>query len=129
MRKVFSFFSYILYLLIIFAFTTITYLLSFHDPLTLLFTLSFYFPLMPNACSAPGCTSNYYPDGRVHIFRIPDNSPALKQAWIRALHSEDIDRLKVFNVCIKCSCKNMWGIFIRLPVEMVLSMYLVINLI
>ena len=56
---------------------------------------------MPSACSAPGCTSNYYPNERVHIFRMPDNPPELKQAWIRALHREDIDRLKVVNVCIK----------------------------
>lgn len=56
---------------------------------------------MPSPCSAPGCTSNYYPDDRVHIFRLPENPPELKRAWIRALHREDIDRLKVVNVCIK----------------------------
>ncbi|KAI6656233.1 hypothetical protein LOD99_1566 [Oopsacas minuta] len=30
-----------------------------------------------------------------------ENPPALKQTWIRTLHREDIDRLKVVNVCIK----------------------------
>ena len=80
-----------------------------------MFTLSFYFPLMPNACSAPGCTSNYYPVARVHIFRIPDNWPELKQAWIRALHSEDIDRLKVVNVCIKCFLEEYVGYFHKVP--------------
>ncbi|KAI6648318.1 hypothetical protein LOD99_12127 [Oopsacas minuta] len=32
---------------------------------------------------------------------MPENPPELKHAWIRALHREDIDRLKVVNVCIK----------------------------
>ncbi|KAI6661466.1 hypothetical protein LOD99_13339 [Oopsacas minuta] len=32
---------------------------------------------------------------------MPENQPELKQAWIRALHREDIDHLKVVNECIK----------------------------
>ncbi|KAI6658650.1 hypothetical protein LOD99_11028 [Oopsacas minuta] len=32
---------------------------------------------------------------------MPENPLELKQAWICALHREDIDRLKVVNVCIK----------------------------
>ncbi|KAI6648378.1 hypothetical protein LOD99_8168 [Oopsacas minuta] len=80
------------------------YLLSFYDPFTFRLTISLYIAgisLIPSACSAPGCISNYYPDDRVHIFRVPENPPELKQAWIRALHCDNIDRLKVVNVCIK----------------------------
>ncbi|KAI6652429.1 hypothetical protein LOD99_7443 [Oopsacas minuta] len=32
---------------------------------------------------------------------MPENPSELKRAWVRALHREDIDRLKVANVCIK----------------------------
>ena len=56
---------------------------------------------MPSSCSAPGCTSNYDQDDRVPIFRMPDKPPELRQAWISALHRDDIDTLKVVNVCAK----------------------------
>ena len=56
---------------------------------------------MPSSCSVPGCTSNYHPDDRVPIFKMPDIPPTLKQAWIRALRRENIDSLKVVNVCVK----------------------------
>ena len=56
---------------------------------------------MPSSCSVSGCTSNYHPDDRVPVFRMPDIPPALKQAWIRALRRENIDSLKVVNVCVK----------------------------
>ena len=56
---------------------------------------------MPSSCSAPGCTSNYDQDDRVPIFRMPDKPPELRQAWISALHRDDIGTLKVVNVCAK----------------------------
>ena len=56
---------------------------------------------MSSSFSVPSCTSNYHPDDRVPIFRMPDIPPALKQAWIRALLRENLDSLKVVNVCVK----------------------------
>ena len=57
---------------------------------------------MPNSCSAPGCKSNYYEtDDRVPVFKLPTNPPELKQAWIRALRRDDIEKMKVVRVCIK----------------------------
>ena len=50
---------------------------------------------------APGCKSNYKPDERIPCFRLPKAPPELKQAWIRALHRENIDELKEIFVCIK----------------------------
>ncbi|KAI6659855.1 hypothetical protein LOD99_14195 [Oopsacas minuta] len=46
---------------------------------------------------------------------MPENLPELKQAWIRALHREDIDRLKVVNVCIKHFREEDVEYFHKLP--------------
>ena len=56
---------------------------------------------MPRSCSAPGCRSNYSPDDRVPMIKMPEHTPELRQAWKRALHRDNIDNLKVVNVCVK----------------------------
>ena len=56
---------------------------------------------MPNNCSAPGCRSNYDPNDRIPVFKMPLKPDELKHAWLRALHREDVDELKVMYVCSK----------------------------
>ena len=57
---------------------------------------------MPNACSAPGCsTSNYNPTDRMPVFTMPQKPDQLRHAWLRALHREDRDYLKVVYVFSK----------------------------
>ena len=56
---------------------------------------------MPNTCSAPGCKSNYNPEDRIPVFRMPQQPDELRQSWIRALHREDLDNLKTVFVCVK----------------------------
>ena len=51
---------------------------------------------MPNTCSAPGCKSNYNPEDRIPVFRMPQQPDELRQSWIRALHREDLDNLKLY---------------------------------
>ena len=56
---------------------------------------------MPNSCSVPGCKSHYNVVDRVSVFKMPEILPDLKySAWTRALHHEDIIKLKVVDVCI-----------------------------
>ena len=56
---------------------------------------------MPNNCSAPGCKSNYDPTDRIPVFKMPQKPDELRHAWLRALHRDDIDELKVVYVCSK----------------------------
>ena len=56
---------------------------------------------MPNTCSARGCKSNYNPEDRIPVFRMPQQLDELRQSWIRALHREDLDNLKTVFVCVK----------------------------
>ena len=49
---------------------------------------------MPNTCSTPGCKSNYNPEDRIPVFRMPQQPDELRQSRIRALHREDLDNLK-----------------------------------
>ena len=57
---------------------------------------------MPNKCSAPNCTNNYYPsrDPYVPVFRLASKPPELRQEWIKALHRENITDLKHIFVCV-----------------------------
>ena len=57
---------------------------------------------MPNKCSAPNCTSNYYPsrDPYVPVFKLPSQPPELRQEWIKALHRENITDLQHIFVCV-----------------------------
>ena len=57
--------------------------------------------IMPNNCSAPGCKSNYDPTDRIPVFKMPQKPDELRHAWLRALHRDDIDVLKVVCVCSK----------------------------
>ena len=56
---------------------------------------------MPNNCSAPGRRSNYDPTDRISVFKMPEKPDELKHAWLRALHRDDKDELKVVYVCSK----------------------------
>ena len=56
---------------------------------------------MPNTCSAPGCKSNYKPEDRIPVFKMPQKPDELRHAWVRALHREGIDDLKTIFVCVK----------------------------
>ena len=47
-----------------------------------------------NSCSAPGYKSNYYEsDDRNPVFKMLTNPAELRQAWIRALRSDNIDHI------------------------------------
>ena len=37
----------------------------------------------------------------MHVFKLPLKPDQLRHAWLRALHREDIEDLKVVNVCVK----------------------------
>ena len=56
---------------------------------------------MLNNCFAPGCRSNYDPTDRIPVFKIPEKPDELKHAWLRALHRDYIDELKLVYVCTK----------------------------
>ena len=56
---------------------------------------------MPNNCSAPGCKSNYDPTDRIPVFKMPQKPDELRHAWLRVLHRDDINELKVVYVCSK----------------------------
>ena len=56
---------------------------------------------MPNCCSAPGCMSNYDPNDAIPVFKMPQKPDELRHAWLRALHRDDIDELKIVYVCSK----------------------------
>ena len=57
--------------------------------------------IMPNNCSAPGCRRNYDKDERISVFKLPQTPDQLRHAWFRALHRDDIDKLKVVYICKK----------------------------
>ena len=82
---------------------------------------------MPSCSSDLVCTSNYNPFNQIPIFRMPDKLP-LKQAWKGALRYEEVDHLKLLNVCIKQEMK-MWSSCISYQMETVHSLrYLFENL-
>ena len=56
---------------------------------------------MPSNCSDPGCRSNYDKDERIPAFKLPQTPDQLRHACIRALHRDDIDKLKVVNIFVK----------------------------
>ena len=56
---------------------------------------------MPNRCSAPRCKSNYDNEEQVPVFRVPLKPDELRHAWLRSLHREGLDELKVVYVCSK----------------------------
>ena len=56
---------------------------------------------MPNCYSAPGCRSNCDPNDAIPVFKFPQKPDELPHAWLRALHRDDIDELKIAHVCPK----------------------------
>ena len=56
---------------------------------------------MPSNCSSSGCRSNYNKDERIPVLKLPQTPDQLRHAWLRALHRDDIDKLKVVYVCVK----------------------------
>ena len=56
---------------------------------------------MPSNCSAPGCRSNYDQDEHIPVFKLTQTPDQLRHAWLRVLHKDDIDKLKVVYVCVK----------------------------
>ncbi|KAI6650544.1 Protein kinase C-binding protein 1-like isoform X3 [Oopsacas minuta] len=57
--------------------------------------------IMPSKCSVVKCKSNYKPEDRIPIFKMPLRPPELKQAWTVAIDREDLERLRKVYVCIK----------------------------
>ena len=70
---------------------------------------------MPNNCSVPGCRSNYDPNDRIPVFKMPLRPDELKHAWLRALRREDVDELKVVYVCSKHRVPNGDGSYRETP--------------
>ena len=57
--------------------------------------------IMPCNCSPPGCKSNYDKDVRIPVFKLPQIPDQLRHAWLRTLHRDYLDKLKVVCVCVK----------------------------
>ena len=51
--------------------------------------------------SVIGCRGNYTQEDRDPVFKLPDDPPELRHAWLRALHCDDISDLKMVYVCAK----------------------------
>ncbi|XP_046681773.1 uncharacterized protein LOC124368575 [Homalodisca vitripennis] len=55
---------------------------------------------MPTSCCVPGCDSNYKDDGRIAVFKFP-NDVKFRQQRLRSIHRKDVVSSKSSVVCIK----------------------------